>query len=172
MSLHLVMNTHANANATALAVQTHKVVVLSIDGLKLILPQGDIRTVESIVDMHTNDPPANGAGWINYLGQLWPVYCLSGELSFLSYAPVSRRACVMLALSKGYLGVLCDDAQVLANFTQQSFAMPASMQLRESPISALVNYDNGLACVSDASHIDHFISAINCVATSDERREH
>jgi chemotaxis signal transduction protein len=170
MSLHLVTNTHANA--TALAVQTHKVVVLSIDGLKLVLPQGDIRTVESIVDMHTNDPPANGAGWINYLGQLWPVYCLSGELSFLSYAPVSRRACVMLALSKGYLGLLCDDAQVLANFIQQSFAMPASMQLSESPIAALVNDDNGLACVSDASHIDHFISITSSTTASQERREH
>lgn len=174
-NLHLVSNSRADATtnmATTVAAQMHKVVVLTIDGLKLILPQGDIRTVESVTDVDTADSPASGAGWIKYLGRRWPVYCLSDELDFLSHAPNTRRACVMLALQSGhsgYLGLLCDDARVLANFVQQSFPVPASMQLKESPISALVNYEDGLACISNASHIEAFVAL---AASSQERREH
>ena len=54
------MNTNMNAtinvdksasNNATLTQAGNKVVVLSIDGLKLILPQDEIRTVESIADV-------------------------------------------------------------------------------------------------------------------------
>ena len=146
-------------NTHAAMTPANKVVVLTIDGLRLILPQGDIRTVESVTDIDTANRPPLALGTMPWGGQLWPVYCLSGELALLSGAPAARRACVMLATPAGCLGLLCDDARVLVNFAQQSFAMPDSMRQENSPLIALVNYEEGLACITDAQRLGGYIVA-------------
>ena len=148
------MNTNNNAPDQA----ANKVVVLAIDGLKLIVPQADIRTVESISDVVVADKMPKTVGAINYRGQRWPVVCLSNELLLLDVIPASRRACVMLAFGGNFLGLLCDDAKVLVNFTQQSFAIPASMRTHESPIIGLIQYEQALACLSDASHLCSYVN--------------
>ena len=155
------MNTNMNTNMDT----NNKVVVLSIDGLKLILPQADIRTVESIGDVELADKIPKSIGTINYRGQRWPVVCLSNELLLLDVVPASRRACVMLACDDNYLGLLCDDAKVLVNFMQGSFAMPKSMRTDASPIIGLIQYEQALACLSDASHL---ISYVNLTSISQE----
>ena len=153
------MNTNMNTNNNATLTQAeNKVVVLSIDGLKLILPQGDIRTVESIGDVELTEKVPQSIGTINYRGQRWPVVCLSHELILLGVVPASRRACVMLACDGNYLGLLCDDARVLVNFMQQSFTMPNSMRTHDSPITSLIQYEQGLACLSNASRLYSYVN--------------
>ena len=147
----------------------NKVVVLSIDGLKLILPQGDIRTVESISDVELADKIPTSIGTINYRGQRWPVVCLSNELLLLDVVPASRRACVMLAYDGNYLGLLCDDAKVLVNFMPDSFAMPKSMRTDASPIIGLIQYEQALACLSDANHLTSYV---NLTSISQEEEVH
>lgn len=133
------------------------VVVLMIDGLKLILPQADIRSVASVVDLDTHACPEGAAGWISYAGQAWPAYCLSSELHLLSGETIARRACALLALANGYIGLLCDDVRVLMNFSAQAFEVPPSMRLASSPLSGLLKYEESLACVSDAGRLAAFI---------------
>jgi chemotaxis signal transduction protein len=149
---------NVNINNAAPDQATKKVVVLAIDGLRLIVPQGDIRTVESISDVIVADKMPKTVGVINYRGQRWPVVCLSHELLLLDAVPASRRACVMLAFDGNYLGLLCDDAKVLVNFIQQSFFVPASMRKLESPLTGLIQYEQGLACLSDASHLVSYVN--------------
>jgi hypothetical protein len=134
-----------------------QVVVLKIDGLRLMLPQGDIRTLESAADIVRSNPPENGSGWIAYAGQNWPVYCLSDELGFLTEVPATRRACVLLARQSGYLGLLCDDASILAHFSGQVHAVPAAMSLPESPLNGLIMAEDGLVCVSNAGLLAQFM---------------
>ena len=159
-------------NNTASDQATNKVVVLAIDGLNLIVPQADIRTVESIADVAVVDKMPKSVGWINYRGQLWPVVCLSHELLLLDAIPASRRACVMLAFDGNYLGLLCDDAKVLANFSQQNFAVPVSMRTHESPITGLIHYQQGLACLSDASHLISFVNVYANLTTATQEEVH
>jgi hypothetical protein len=147
-----------NSDALSTAASAKKIVVLTIGALRLMLPQDDIRTVESITDVQTGDRPMRGAGWVTYLGQAWPVYCFSDELVFLSDIPHTRRACVMLAFEGAYCGLLCDDARVFFDFSHQNFDIPASMQLAGSPLSGLIHYEEGLACVSDATHINKYVA--------------
>lgn len=147
-----------NANLSgAISPADNKVVVLAIDGLKLILPQRDIRTVESIGDVELAEKTPTSIGTINYRGQRWPVVCVSSGLLILNAVPASRRACVMLALDGQFLGLLCDDAKVLLNFTQQSFAIPNSMRTHDSPITGLIQYEQSLACLSDAIHLFSYV---------------
>ena len=54
--------------------------VLKIQSLELMFPQNEIRTLESASDMDGSDPKANSAGWISYMRQRWPVYCLSEQM--------------------------------------------------------------------------------------------
>lgn len=146
------------ANSAVIARPENRVVILAIGELRLILPQADIRTVESISDVATTDKMPKSVGWIKYQGQRWPVVCLSDDLTILDAVPGTRRACVMLALNGAYLGLLCDDARVLVNFSQQSFAVPPSMQAHASPLTGLIQYEQGLACLSDARHLHTFVN--------------
>lgn len=148
----------AAAIPAVLAMPENKVVVLSIDKLRLIVPQTDIRTVESISDVDAADKMPKSAGWISYLGQAWPVICISDELAPLDEVPAPRRACVMLAYEGAYFGLLCDDARVLVNFSRQSFAVPAVMRAHASPLTGLIEYEQGLACLSDASHLHAYLN--------------
>ncbi len=148
----------SNATLTEQASETQKVVILNIGGLKLILPQADIRAVESIVDVNLHDPPDNGAGWVAYQGQRWPVYCLSDELRFLCTPPDTRRACVLMTVPGGYLGLICDDVRVLVRFSASCFDLPLSMRLPMSPVSGLVSVEDSIACVSDAGRLANFVA--------------
>lgn len=140
-----------------MAAPGRNVVMLMIDGLKLILPQGDIRSVASVVDLDTRACAEGAAGWISYAGRAWPAYCLSSELHLLEVEPMARRACALLALANGYIGLLCDDVRVLMNFSVQAFEVPPAMRQAASPLSGLLKYEEALACVSDAGRLAAFI---------------
>ena len=139
--------------------QSAQVVVLKIGGLRLMLPQGDVRTLESAGDVTPIDPPENGVGWIEYKGQRWPVFCPSDELALLVSVPVTRRACVLLAVESGYVGILCDDASILAHLSAERHEVPSAMRLPGSPICALVMLEDGLACFSNAGLLTSFLAA-------------
>lgn len=142
-----------------------QVVVLKIGALSLMLPQGDVRTLESATDVTPADPPLNGVGWINYAGQPWPVFCLSHELEFLVSVPAARRACVLLQVESGFVGILCDDAGILAHFSGQRHDVPLAMRLPASPVRGLVMLVDGLACISDADSLARLL--IGQVASAD-----
>ena len=146
------------ARSYSLQASQAQVVVLKIGALRLMLPQGDVRTLESATDVTSADPPANGVGWINYASQRWPVFCLSHELEFLLSVPAARRACVLLPVASGYVGVLCDDAGILAQFSGQRHDVPLAMRLPASPVCGLVVLADGLACVSDGDALARFLS--------------
>lgn len=127
--------------------------LLHIDGMQLMLPQGDVCAVESVADLQSQDAVAPAVGRILYLGQSWPVLSLNGELQTLDSIPPARRACVMLATGKGFLGLLCDDVRVLNQQSDADYALPVAMRTANTPIQAIMPFENGLACLSDARHL-------------------
>ncbi|MFZ6745675.1 hypothetical protein ACO0LC_20830 [Undibacterium sp. JH2W] len=127
--------------------------LLRIDALQLMLPQGDVCAVESVVDLQSQDDIAPAIGRITYLGQSWPVLSLDGELQALAAMPASRRACVMLATGKGFLGLLCDDVRVLNQHSGADYALPVAMRAGHTPVQAIMPFEDGLACLSDARHL-------------------
>lgn len=130
--------------------------LLRIDGMQLMLPQGDICAVESVADLVGHDVTAPAIGRITYLGQSWPVLSLDGELQTLATIPAARRACVMLATGKGFLGLLCDDVRVLNQQSGADYALPVAMRAAHTPVQAIMPFENGLACLSDARHLLQF----------------
>lgn len=138
-------------------------VLLKIGGLRLVLAQVDVRSLESVMDIDPADGPQGSVGWVPYAGQRWPTYCLGEGLQRLAHIPVARRVCVLLVLPHGYLGVLCDEARTLVDLQEASFEIPACMQAAQSPISGLHSVEECLACVSDAGRLSAYIQQSSVV---------
>jgi len=134
--------------------------LLKIDGLNLLLPQAEIRTLESATDVDTAAPALHSTGWIAYAQKRWPVYCLSDELSLLAAVPPERRACALLAMGSGYIGIMCDDMMILKNFAAQRHELPYAMRLPQTPLLYLVAYEQGIACVSNAMQLTAYIEQL------------
>lgn len=139
--------------------------LLRIDNMQLMLPQGDVCAVESVVDLVSQDAVAPAIGRIAYLGQSWPVLSLNGELQTLDMIPAARRACVMLATGKGFLGLLCDDVRVLNQQPDSDYALPVAMRAGYTPVKAVMPFENGLACLSDARHLMQYGAFAQITAT-------
>lgn len=136
------------------------VALLQINGLNLLLPQGEIRTLESATDIDKSAAALKSVGWIVYSNKHWPVYCLTEELTLVEVVPAERRACAMLAMGAGYIGIMCDDMIMLKDFAAQRYELPLAMRLQSTPISHLVAYGEGIACVSKAARLTAYIEQL------------
>lgn len=134
--------------------------LLKITGLNLQLPQGDIRTLESATDVDTAAPALHSIGWIAYAQKRWPVYCLSEELALMAVVPSERRACALLTMGAGYIGILCDDMIILKDIAAQRYELPDAMRLADTPILHLVAYEQGIACVTNATQLTAFVEQL------------
>ncbi|HEU0187136.1 MAG TPA: chemotaxis protein CheW [Gallionellaceae bacterium] len=131
--------------------------VLRIQGLQLMFPQNEVRTLEAASDVDGNAPLPGSAGWINYLRQRWPVYCLSEQLVLQMEVPVERRACALFALNQGYLGLLCDDVAIMKQVNSQNFALPTIMRNAHTPIQSMLIQDGRLLCASSAQQLAAYL---------------
>jgi hypothetical protein len=98
------MNITAHTQSEAISTSA----LVTISGMRLVLPQVEIRALEAASDVDTQDPDSFSVGWIQYLQQRWPTYCLSPDLTLLTEVPKERRACILLASGADYVGILCD----------------------------------------------------------------
>jgi hypothetical protein len=135
-------------------------VVLKIDGLDLMFLQSDIRALESASDMDTNSPRQASAGWIVYLRQHWPVYCLSGQLDLLDIVPQSRRTCALLPIADAYIGILCDDVSILKQVAGKRHELLPIMKRGDTPILELLPFGEKLLCVSHPVCLSAYIEQL------------
>jgi hypothetical protein len=134
--------------------------LLKIDRLNLLLPQVEIRTLESATDIDASSPALHSVGWISYARKRWPVYCLTEELALMAAAPAERRACAMLAMGAGYIGIMCDDMVILKEFSGQRYDLPQAMKLPNTPILHLAAYAEGIASVSNATRLTAYLEQL------------
>lgn len=135
--------------------------VLTMDGLNLLFQQSDIRALESASALDSNAPRQGSAGWISYMRQRWPVYCLSGQLDLLIDVPPARHTCALLVIGSEFLGLLCDDAAIIKTGARQRHEVPVVMKNANTPILELLPSGDKLLCVSNpsrlAAYIEHLV---------------
>ena len=132
---------------------------LTLGGYPWLLPQTEIRSLESPLDIDREVRAPQGIGAIALGGEWWPVYCLSGELRLLPQPPDSRGICALLDNGADRFGLLCDQVETLAE-TPRLLALPACMGLPDSPIQALAPLDEGLGCVTDTEHLAALLATL------------
>ncbi len=139
--------------------ETPAFAVLTLDGYKWLLPQAEIQSLESILDIDREVRVPHSVGAVAFTDQWWPVYCLSGELQILPHLPDSRRVCPLLDNSADRFGLVCDSVETLAE-APRLLALPACMVLPDSPIQALVLLNDGLGCVTTTERLAALLAAV------------
>ena len=133
--------------------------VLTLDGRKWLLPQAEIRALESLLDIDREVRIPHSVGAVAFAGEWWPVYGLSGELALLSHLPEGRRACPLLDNGADRFGLVCDRVEALPE-PPRLLVLPACMALPDSPIQALALLHDGLGCVTTTERLAALLAAV------------
>lgn len=142
-----------NTVAATPAAQAARVAALKLDALTMLIPQQDVRTLESSIDIDPSAPSGGAVGWIEFRQERLPVYCLSAQLEPLRQIPAARRVVVVLSTGQRAFGLLCSEVALLEQMRSTVQELPESMVLPGSPIYALAVHDGALACLSTAIRI-------------------
>ena len=133
--------------------------ILMFEDLHLVVPQGDVRTLEPISAVAPPEQDDATVGSIAFQGDAWPVYCLASDLQPLRTLPATRRVCALLDTGDRYFGLTCDQIRTLTNSAPRLLSIPPCMHTRDSPIQALALYEKGgLGCVTSAVQLADFLS--------------
>jgi len=152
-----------NVTARTQSVETSTSALVSISGMHLVLPQVEIRALEAAADVDTLDPDPCSVGWIQYLQQRWPAYCLSSNLELLSGIPRERRACILLASGMDYIGILCDEVKIARQVDLgEQHELPSSMRLPDMPVLGLITVNDDVGCLTSTEQlITHITRLVN-----------
>ena len=131
--------------------------LLTIGQRMLLLPQREVRTLESVLDIRTGHPPVHGVGWLSFEHQDWPVYGIDAALTPLTAVPASQRICVLLTLRSGYFGLLCSDVTTVAGSAVELQPVPQAMAKPQTPLCALALFDNRVGLVSSALDLSVYL---------------
>ena len=132
--------------------------LIKISSLNLMLLQDGIRTLESIADLESNEPPKNGIGWISFQGREWPVYCLNEDLGIYNTLPESYRICALLSIENGFVGLVCNEVILMAKSEFRPQPIPVCMVSAHSPITALVHDEDSMVCLTSSQLLADFLT--------------
>ncbi len=143
-------------------------VILSMDGLKLLLPQSAIQTLEPALDVEVGYENAAVAGSLAFEGKQWPVHCLSKDFMAMSRIPETRRFCVLLNARQEYFCLLCDNLLLLKRNQVKMTPIPNCMNVVSSPFRYLAILEEGIGCVSSADHLLAYLQTLKAAKPKDQ----
>ena len=132
-------------------------VALRFGQQSLFVPQREIGSLESGLDLRREGAVPPTVGMIELANQVWPVYCLSDEGWLLSTEiPASRRVCLLLDVGEYQLALVCDRVEALAT-PSRLYPLPACMAQSDALIEALVVQDeHTVDCLTTTARLAAF----------------
>jgi len=123
--------------------------VLTIDALRLAIPQGDSKGIELASALDVSIEEETEAGWFTQDGGVWPVYALDGDLSLRSESMRPWRFCVALRAGDGLIGLLCDQVRILPSEQELVVGgIPMCLRNPDSPIDQMALFENEILFVA------------------------
>lgn len=130
--------------------------LLSIDGLNLLIPRNEIRSLVTVAEIRASaETEGNAMGYISFENGDWPVFSLSNQLIPMDSAAEASRICIILHIDNEYMGLLCDQIQNIEQ--QQTQDLSACMCTTDTPISGVLIYDNAVACVTSTRRLNSML---------------
>lgn len=122
---------------------TDLLVAIHVDGRRLLVAQQEVVSLEGIVDVRRDQAQFPVAGWFEWAGQEWPVYCLQGEsLTVTLDVSLQRRACLLLSDGQYGLGLACDQVETLPRPPLAYYPLPLCMEKADALVESLVVHDD------------------------------
>ena len=135
-------------------VEVPLLVAIYLDGRRLLLPQREVFSLESVLDVRRGGVQPPAAGVIELVEEEWPVYCLSGEtLTPALDFPSPRRICLLL--SDGYyrLAIVCDQVETLAYSPRAGYPLPPCLAKPGALIERLVVHGETVGCMTTTARL-------------------
>jgi hypothetical protein len=140
-------------------------VLLTFDGFHLFVPQDDIESVEIIADVLVIHTAIGAIGWFGQHGYGGdsPVFCFSNVLTLLPDLPESREYFVLLKAPEQPLGIACDEVETINMRSSHLHPqpLPLTMRTENSPISQLLIYEEGIACLCQGGDLIRHTQALS-----------
>ena len=138
---------------------------LSLDGLNLLLPQEDVRSVEPVLDVEPTTSQRTAGNWVDQEQKHWSVYCLTADLTPMGDLPVERRVCVILDHEAVRFGLSVEQVITLQQAQLSFFSLPHCMRLPGSPIRALACQNDTVLCVTTATDLADYLAQDEYLST-------
>ena len=135
-----MMHTIASRQIEVDAQPLHDLMVVSIDGMSMLIPREDIKTFESVHDIDTQEPNKNSIGWLRYLGIKMPVYAFTNDFEIITTSSTKKPICVLL--NRVDIGLLCDEIKTLACSSVEISPLPECMEVSGTPVESFCLYKN------------------------------
>lgn len=139
----------------------------SFDGVRLALPQREVRLIELLGDLkRPTDDTGPECGWLAHAdGAAWPAYSLDAAMRLQTRMPETRRVCVFFAAGDAVLGLACDRiVSLAADADLAAEPLPGCMRTQGSPLAGIARYADGIAAVVAASELATYINGLRGVA--------
>lgn len=136
--------------------------LIQLDSVALLVPQSNLHTVESILDIN---PACDGrsAGYIKLHGQQWPVYCSTDNLETVDEMTSNRRVCAMLIAGDILFGLMCQEVISAEAAQLRAFKLPACMRTPDTPLHGVGILGTRIVCLTSAP-------SLHALFTSDQNR--
>ncbi|HYP67212.1 MAG TPA: hypothetical protein VEP67_03050 [Thiobacillaceae bacterium] len=128
-------------------------VALAFDHHRLLLPQQETRSLESVLDVQRQRAVPPIAGTITLAGATWPVYCLRGDdLAVTAAIPANRRICLLLDDGLHRLAIVCDQIEMLV-LPPRRYPLPPCLAKPEALVESLVVHETTVACLTTTARL-------------------
>lgn len=133
--------------------------VLSIDNMRLAVPQKDVKTVELASTLDVAVEGEAEAGWLEQDGKMWPVYGVDEYLSLQAVVPRSRRFCIMLHTGDKLVGFLCDQVRMLPSDNDLNLQdMPGCLVNDSSPLRWISLFEGKVVAVAKSGGLTAYMA--------------
>ncbi|MCW9046745.1 MAG: hypothetical protein OQK46_01595 [Gammaproteobacteria bacterium] len=140
---------------------------MSFAGIKLIVPQSEILSIESIYELESNEDNDN-----NYIGVIYrqgiklPVYCFSKSMEIYKSLPEDRFQCVVLQHENIMFSLLCYEISNAIISEIEFHNLPICMNNQRIPLTHLCLYKdaeniNKLGMVTSTVCLNEYINKLN-----------
>lgn len=142
--------------------------VLTLDGLRLALPQRDMVTLELASVLQMNPPGRVEVGRFVQKNRTWSVYALDAALA-LQTAGVTQRLCAFFKTAGQVRGLLCDTFSLLPQDDDLiAEPQPGCMAQVFSPLDGYVLRENQMVATTSAqrlgAYLEHLLEARHAAA--------
>ena len=133
--------------------------MMSFDGIRLLLPQQQVATIEMSTVIETQAEAGAAIGRLQPGPKAWPVFALDAGFGHLPQCPAHYRYCVAFDLDgRPAFALACEEVTTLAlDDDFETDPLQPCMRPPHNPIEALRVRDGRLLLISSAGAMERFL---------------
>jgi hypothetical protein len=129
------------------------IVAFHIDQHLLLVPQNEVFSLESVLEVKREAAKFPCAGRIDLAGVDWPAYCLDGSLAPTLDFASQRRLCLLLNDEQYRLALVCDQVETLNRPPRARHQLPLCQAKSNALVEQLVIYEETVRCLTTTARL-------------------